>query len=488
MKNQVQLITYVDRFAGSTVGALHEQLQHEFSNVFSDVHLLPFYYPIDGSDAGFDPIDHSTVDARLGTWHDVKVLGQDYELMADLIVNHMSAQSVEFKDVLAKGPDSEFWSLFIKKQDIFPDGLSEQQAEQIYRPRPGSCFSEYELDNGERVDFWTTFTSNQIDINVETPAGQAYLDKILTQFAQANIKMIRLDAAGYAIKRAGSSCFMLDQTFDFINQLSTKANDLGITTLVEIHSYYKTQIEIAKRVDLVYDFALPPLVLHTLFAKNADALVNWLSIAPRNCITVLDTHDGIGIIDAGPMGDKPGLLNAKEIDNLVNQIHQNTNGESLKATGAAASNVDLYQVNSSYYGALGYDDYLYLVARAIQFFSPGIPQVYYGGLLAESNDMELLAASNVGRDINRPYIKPDSVAQKKQKPIVQALLKLIGYRNNTQAFSGEFTINHDKQALTLNWQLDSSSVSLNLDLNNLACSIVETNDGVTEQFELANWL
>lgn len=488
MKNKVQLITYVDRLAGSTVNALHEQLQQNFSGVFSGIHLLPFYYPIDGSDAGFDPIDHSVVDARLGTWDDVKGLGQDYELMADLIVNHMSARSVEFQDVIAQGKNSEYWPLFIKKEDIFPEGLSQQQAELIYRPRPGSCFSEYKLESGDSVDFWTTFTSNQIDINVETPAGEKYLNKILSQFSAANIKMIRLDAAGYAIKRAGTSCFMLDETFEFINKLSTQANELGITSLVEIHSYYKTQIEIAKRVDLVYDFALPPLVLHTLFTKNANALVNWLTIAPRNCITVLDTHDGIGIIDAGPMGDKPGLLDAEEIDNLVNQIHANTKGESLKATGAAASNVDLYQVNSSYYGALGYDDYLYLVARAIQFFSPGIPQVYYGGLLAELNDMELLASSNVGRDINRPYLKAEQLAEKKQKPVVQALLKLIELRNNDDAFNGAFTLIQTETALQLTWSRETKTVQLTLDLSTLDCVIEQSDNGEIKIHNLRSWL
>ena len=149
MKNKVQLITYVDRLAGSTVSALHKQLEREFTDVFAGVHLLPFYYPIDGSDAGFDPINHCEVDARLGNWQDVKALGQDYELMADLIVNHMSAQSVEFKDVLEQGEASEYWSLFIKKEDIFPAGLTEQLAEKIYRPRPGSCFSKYQLNNGD---------------------------------------------------------------------------------------------------------------------------------------------------------------------------------------------------------------------------------------------------------------------------------------------------------------------------------------------------
>ena len=166
---------------------------------------------------------------------------------------------------------------------------------------------------------------------------------------------------------------MLEETFEFIEELSNRARGMGMQCLVEIHSHYQTQIDIAARCDSVYDFALPPLVLHTLFTKNAEALAYWLSISPRNCFTVLDTHDGIGIVDVGASGDKPGLLNADAINALVEQIHVNSNGESKKATGAAANNVDLYQVNCTYYDALGKDDFAYLVARAIQFFSPGIP-------------------------------------------------------------------------------------------------------------------
>lgn len=142
--------------------------------------------------------------------------------MADLIVNHASAKSPEFLDVLRKGQESEFWTMFLKEKDIFPDGITEEEAKQIYRPRPGSCFSPKQLQSGESVNFWTTFTDNQIDINVECPVGQAYLEKVLKLFAANGVKIIRLDAAGYAIKRAGTSCFMTDEAFAFVDELSKK--------------------------------------------------------------------------------------------------------------------------------------------------------------------------------------------------------------------------------------------------------------------------
>ena len=323
-----------------------------------------------------------------------------------------------------------------------------------------------------------SFNNNQIDIDITSDMGKEYLTRILKTFSENNIKMIRLDAAGYALKKAGTSCFMLDETFEFIDELSKTANDLGIETLVEIHSYYQTQIEIAKRVDRVYDFALPPLVLHSIFSKDFTALTKWLKISPKNCITVLDTHDGIGIIDVGPMNGKPGLLNNDEIDNLVETIHVNSKGESQKATGAAASNVDLYQVNCTYYDALGQNDFDYLVARAIQFFSPGTPQVYYAGLLAEKNAMELLSKSNVGRDINRPYLDSTNIEKALNKPFTKAMVSLIQLRNNCDAFNGEFTVNSDSSALEMKWKKDEHSATLIVDLANRSAQIqiTEKND------------
>ena len=471
MKNNVQLITYIDRLTGSDTQSLRRMLNDQLSDLFSGVHLLPFYFPFDGSDAGFDPIDHTQVDSRLGDWNDIKELGEGYELMADLIVNHMSAQSNEFTDVLKNGKNSPYWELFLTKDKVFPEGLSEAEREKIYRPRPGSCFTEFALPNNETADFWTTFTDNQIDIDVNSEIGKDYLSRILKTFSENNIKIIRLDAAGYALKKAGTSCFMLDETFEFIDELSKTANDLGIETLVEIHSYYQTQIEIAKRVDRVYDFALPPLILHSIFSKNFTALAKWLKISPRNCITVLDTHDGIGIIDVGPMNGKAGLLNDNEIDNLVESIHANSAGESQKATGVAASNVDLYQVNCTYYDALGHNDFDYLVARAIQFFSPGTPQVYYAGLLAEKNAMKLLEKTNVGRDINRPYLESKNIELALNKPFSKAMISLIQLRNSCEAFNGEFTVNSDSSALKMKWTNREQSAVLVVDLADRSAEI-----------------
>lgn len=461
----MQLITYADRLAGDLRG-LTRLLDEELDGLFTGVHLLPFFDSIDGADAGFDPTDHTRVDPRLGSWEDVRRLASQRSVMADLIVNHVSVDSPQFRDVRHLGKRSRYWELFLRRNDLFPtdSAAADDDIRRIYRPRPGLPFTAIELDDGTPVDFWTTFSDKQLDINVETPAGQAYLGAILERFAAAGIREIRLDAAGYAIKRRGTSCFMLPETFDFIASLSETAAALGIDTLVEIHSYYQTQIAIASSVGRVYDFALPPLVLHTLYTGNSEALKRWLAIAPRNCVTVLDTHDGIGIVDAAREGEQAGLLADDEIDSLVETIHTRSGGASRQASGHAASNLDVYQVNSTFYDALGRDDRDYLLARAIQFFSPGTPQIYYVGLLAGENDLELVRESGVGRDINRHYYNRSEIRSALERPVVRSLLRLIRLRNEVPAFDGDFSVPEGpSNALRLHWKHDEASAELAID-------------------------
>ncbi|HMB22192.1 MAG: sucrose phosphorylase [Chloroflexota bacterium] len=456
MKNKVQLIAYADRLGGGNITELHQLLKGPLAGLFGGVHLLPFYYPINGADAGFDPIDHTQIDPCLGDWSDIKTLGQDVDLMADLIVNHVSSASPQFMDYSEKGDASIYNGMFLTMDSIFPNGATESDLLTIYRPRPGLPFSYATLRNGEKRLLWTTFTKQQIDINVNHPQGQAYLRSVLQTLHENNIRMVRLDAIGYAIKKAGSSCFMIPETFAFIESLAQQAAALEIEVLVEIHSYFRRQIEIARQVHRVYDFALPPLVLHAIFNRTAHYLKQWLAISPRNAITVLDTHDGIGVIDIGADGtdsqEHPGLIPPEELDALVERIHMNSNGQSRQATGAAASNLDLYQVNCTFYDALGRNDHDYLLARAIQFFAPGVPQVYYVGLLAGENDMDLLAKSGVGRDINRHTYTAEEIDQAIQRPVVQSLFELIRFRNRHPAFDGTFSLPETGESeITLHW-------------------------------------
>lgn len=481
MKNKVQLITYVDRLGKSDIKGLDLLLKNQFKDLFGGVHMLPFYYPIDGEDAGFDPIDHKQIDKRLGSWADVKELSASVDVMADLIVNHMSAKSPEFQDFLKKGEDSEFAELFLTFDTVFPNGATEKDLIEIYRPRPGYPFTKVKFDNGQERLIWTTFTTNQIDIDVHSKKGNDYLESILVEFQKSGVNMIRLDAAGYAIKKAGTSSFMIEETFAFIDELTTKAKKMGIAVLVEIHSFYKTQIEIAKKVDFVYDFALPVLVLDTLFNASAENLKNWLNVSPRNAITVLDTHDGIGIVDVASENGEKGLIDDATLNAIVERMHENSGNTSRKATGAAASNLDLYQVNSTYFEALGKDENAYLAARAIQFFVPGIPQVYYVGLFAGENDMDLLAKTNVGRDINRHYYSQDEINEYVETSFFAKFKQLIILRNTHTSFNGEFILKESSNSiLNIRWENDRQWSELYLDLKSIHVKITYSNHDKTD--------
>lgn len=468
-RDGVQLITYADRLGGTLEG-LRGVLNGPLAGVFEGVHILPFFTPFDGADAGFDPVDHTKVDPRLGTWDDIGRLAQDYTLMVDMIVNHVSSNSPEFRDVVVRGAASPHLGMFLTMSDVYPDGAHEAELAGIYRPRPGLPFTPMTLGGQKRL-VWTTFTSQQIDINVDAEAGRAYLERVLTSLAGSGVRMIRLDAVGYAVKRAGTSSFMTPDTFAFIDRLTERARQLGVSVLVEIHAHYERQIAIGSRVDRVYDFALPPLLLHALYTGDGDPLRRWLDVRPANAVTVLDTHDGIGVIDVGAdqMVDdegahRPGLLTPEQIDALVEGIHEHSKGQSKQASGWAASNLDVYQVNCTYYDALGRDDAAYLLARAVQLFTPGIPQVYYVGLLAGENDMDLLARSAVGRDINRHHFTREEIEAALDKPVVASLLDLIRFRNAHPAFDGECTVSGSGPEVVLSWRNGRAVATLTADL------------------------
>ena len=150
MKNQVQLIAYADRLGGTLAGTL-DLLRGPFAGLFGGVHLLPFFDPIDGADAGFDPIDHAAVDARLGNWDDVRAIAAETDVMADLIVNHVSSRSPQFRDFSARGSQSPFDGLFLSLESVFPQGATEKDLLAIYRPRPAL------LSTAAAGWFFTTF-------------------------------------------------------------------------------------------------------------------------------------------------------------------------------------------------------------------------------------------------------------------------------------------------------------------------------------------
>ena len=479
MKSAAQLIAYVDRLPGGTFSSLRHILEGPLDGAFGGVHVLPFFHPIDGADAGFDPIDHTQVDARLGTWEDVAALAERTEVMADVIVNHVSRHSPQFQDFDRRGADSPFAGMFLTYARVFPHGASEADLLALHTPRPTLPFTTHRTAHGTPVLLWTTFTSDQIDIDVRHPAGREYLAAILARLHRAGVRSIRLDAVGYAIKKAGTSSFMIPETHAFIGDISAQARGLGMDVLVEVHGHYLAQIEIAQHVDWVYDFALPPLVLHALYTREFTALKRWIQIRPRNAVTVLDTHDGIGVADVAPTpdGQMQGLLPPEAIAAVIETIHDRSGGESRLASGGSARNIDVTQVNCTFYDALGRRDDEYLVARAIQCVLPGVPQIYYVGLLAGVNDVDRLRRTGEGRDINRHAYREAELESALQRPVVRALLALLRLRNTHPAFLGTCRVEKTSaERLVMVREHGKAVARLEVDLAQMRATVTATHD------------
>jgi len=433
----VELLVYADRLGG-TIAQLQTVLDGPL-RAFSSVHVLPFYIPFDGADAGFDPIDHASLDPRLGTWDDMRALARTRGLTADLIVNHVSASSAEFVDWLANGDASDYAGMFLTFDTVFPDGGTEHDITAFYRPRPGLPFTAYQGADGSRHLVWTTFMPTQIDLDVQHPAALSYLRRVLRALADGGVSTVRLDAVGYAVKTPGTDSFMTPETLDFTRVVVALAHETRVDVLVEVHAHYSQQLAIAPLVDWVYDFALAPLLLHSLGTGTVDRLAAWFEIRPTNAITVLDTHDGIGIIDAGPSGDRPGLISRDEMAAIFARADVATKGHSSLASVVPEWFTLPHQINATFFSTLGGETVPYLLARAVQHFLPGRPQVYYVGLLGGLDDTALFAETGNGRDVNRHRYPAEEVDRALGTDVTLAQLGLARMRTEHAAFDGEFS-------------------------------------------------
>ena len=170
--------------------------------------------------------------------------------------------------------------MFLTFDRVFPDGAREADIAAFYRPRPGVPFTPYRGADGRRHLVWTTFMPTQVDIDVHHPAGIAYLERLADTLAAGGVSTVRLDAIGYAVKTPGTDSFMTAHTLEFVAEAARIIRARGMRVLVEVHAHHSQQQAIAPLVDLVYDFATPPLILHSLGTGRVDRLAEWLAVRP----------------------------------------------------------------------------------------------------------------------------------------------------------------------------------------------------------------
>lgn len=469
MKNGVVLITYADSLGGD-LKALKLNLDKFFPGCFSGIHILPFF-PSSG-DRGFSPVCYDKIAPEFGDWNDLAAIGEDYEIIADFMVNHISRRSFYFQDWLKKGEASQYSELFIPVDKVFgTEDPENEYISKIYRRQPTPPWITVQFDSGEKRKIWCTFGEEQIDIDIASNSGMSLFRKTLKTLADAGIKTVRLDAVGYIIKKQGTSCFMVEpEVWETLTKLKTAAAELGIQLLPEMHEHYSIQQKMAEHGYQVYDFALPMLVLYAWYARDFAPLKHWFSICPRNQYTTLDTHDGIGVVDAAD------LLTPEQTSFTVEKLYSSGSNINRKYSSTEYNNLDIYQINCTFFSALGNNDDAYIISRAIQFFAPGTPQVYYVGMLAGSNDLNLVEETRNGRDINRHNYSYEELSTEVYRPVIQRLKRLMEFRMNCRAFDGELTIDDqtNDKLLILKYSNGTETAKLSVDLNNVSTQITRT--------------
>ena len=479
IRNQVQLITYGDSLGGN-LKAFHDLYMRHFTDAFSGgVHILP---PFPSSaDRGFAPLTYFEIDPALGNWDDIAAIGTHTNVLLDLMVNHISRQSAYFQDFVNQGRRSQYADFFLTLDKVWPGGNPpKEDVAKIFLRKPENPFSEIVVKaTGQHEHIWTSFGtrdwSEQIDLDVSSALTRQLMKDILAHMKRHRVKIVRLDAIAFVIKKPGTSCFFVEpEIYEFMDWIRAEADAVSIDLLPEVHAPYSIQSKLADHGYWVYDFALPMLTLHTLMTGSGEKLKEHLRACPRKQFTMLDCHDGIPV-----QPDLDGILDIDDAQNIVRIcVERGANlNRILSFEHRRQPDFDAHQINCTYYSALGENDDTYIAARAIQFFAPGVPQVYYVGLLAGRNDQTGVTLTGEGRAINRHNYAVEEAQTELQRPVVQRLLKLIKFRNECDAFGGDLTVHETEDCLlSVSWKNGNNECRLTVDLDHPRAKIQYTNE------------
>jgi glycosidase len=412
-------------------------LRERLAGKITCVHILPFF-PYT-SDDGFSVSDYMNVDPALGSWADITAIGAEFGLMTDLVINHVSASHPWFKNYLAgKDPGKDF---FIESE---PD----TDYSQVVRPRSTPLFTGFESPRGTKK-VWTTFSNDQVDLNFSNPEVLIEMIRILLFYVSKGVRIIRLDAIAFLWKERGTTCLHLPETHAIVKLLRDVVSYVSPGTIIltetnvpntENWSYFGN----ADEAHMVYQFSLPPLLLHALFTGNSEHLNQWAGSIPelnanQTFLNYTASHDGIGI---RPL---EGLLPDREILQLL---------EAMSAFGGMVSyrsNPDgsqsPYEINITFLDAMkgdinGPDEFQearFICSQTIMMSLKGIPAFYFNSLTGTANDHEGVRATGRARSINRKQWRADELVSllstdTMHSRIFKELIRLVGIRQGCSAF------------------------------------------------------
>ena len=400
----VMLITYGDTFlqeGQKPLETLKNFLDKYIKNAINNVHILPFF-PY-SSDDGFSVIDFTQVNPDLGDWPDIEAIGQNYQLMFDLVINHISRESLWFTDYKANiAPYNEFFIEMTGGEDV----------SQVTRPRNTPLLVPAYTHRGRKM-VWATFSADQIDLNFKNPQVLLKMLEVLVLYLQKGVKTIRLDAIAFLWKTLGTTCIHLPQTHEVVKLIRdvmalVNPNTILLTETNVPHqenlSYFGEQDE----AHLVYQFALAPLILHALHRGDGQYLTDWalkLAPPPPGCsfLNFTASHDGIGVRPV------EGILPPREIEDLVTSMHRLGGFVSMKANPDGSEspyelNIALFSAFRETHTSNGPDQWQverFICSQTIMMSLQGIPAFYIHSLIATPNDKEGVEKTGRTRSINR---------------------------------------------------------------------------------------
>ena len=398
------LITYGDMVQpkiGEAVCKLN--VQHKFLNEYakdfiSTIHILPFFPS--SSDDGFSVVDYKRVDSRLGGWEDIEALSKDYRLMGDLVMNHTSRYSSWFKKYLKK--EEPYTNYFI---EVDP----QTDLSSVTRPRSTPLLTPVHTEEGEKF-VWTTFSDDQIDVNFSNPEMLFRYIDIFLFYLSEGLSMIRLDAVAYIWKELGTSCIHLPETHEIVKLIRTIVDHYApeTTLITETNVPHKENISYFGEGDeahMVYQFSLPPLLLHAILTENAQYLTEWarsLGSLPDNCtyFNFTASHDGIGV---RPL---EGLVPDEEFHSLVESMKKKGGfvSEKQNSDGSLSPyelNITYFDAFSGYNGSQSLQERRYICSQLIMLSLQGVPGIYFHNLTATRNNIRGVSITGRYRTINR---------------------------------------------------------------------------------------
>jgi sucrose phosphorylase len=567
ISNGVMLNAYPDSIGEKFSDTVAMLQMPEFKDVFSLLYVLPTFFNSD-LDRGFSIIDYNLNNELVDANDLINLEALHVKLKFDIVLNHLSVASPQFKDMLQYGQESkykdffinwnEFWEgngvknedgiiipkaeylskLFMRKSGLpvlkvrFPDGTEQPYWNTFYQQIAYNPLTVADLQNivglsKEQVLAATTLINNaiaenqdfavidfkelhafkaeilqvveqkrsylgQMDVNASSPLVWDFYEETLKKLRSYGCNILRLDAFAYLHKKVGESNFFnTPGTWEYLERIKQIAQKNDLVLLPEIHAEYGLNLhdEVAKKGYTIYDFFLPGLIIHTIENKSSKALLRWakeIILKGYKTVNMLGCHDGIPVLDLkGKLVNgvyNKGLLEDSEIEGIMSTIMER-GGRVKNLYDPSGNKISYYQVNATFFSALGEDDQKLLLARAIQMFMPGIPQVWYLDIFAGKNNYE--AADNGGsaghKEINRTTLTKKDIVQGLKTNVVQKQLEIIRLRNTSKAFLGTVEINDTlADVIDIKWINNTTVVHLIANLKNYSFTIEQIDSGNTK--------